>query len=110
MAHSTAGQSAIHTNNDCSRRKIAIFPFFIYFAKRLVVQLCRCKPLLLLLRNHICLKRFATKSLKGGTVKEKFKCPWCGTNFRNGRQLDTHAKDHYSKQLSLAFAILCQNP
>jgi hypothetical protein len=27
-----------------------------------------------------------------------FKCPWCGTDFQNGRDLDTHARDHYAKR------------
>ncbi|MFB3889544.1 MAG: hypothetical protein ACE14S_08635 [Candidatus Bathyarchaeia archaeon] len=28
-------------------------------------------------------------------MKAEFKCPWCGNSFRNGRDLDAHAKSHY---------------
>jgi uncharacterized C2H2 Zn-finger protein len=30
-------------------------------------------------------------------MKFEFKCPWCGTDFQNGKDLDLHARDHYSK-------------
>jgi len=30
-------------------------------------------------------------------MKYEFKCPWCGTNFENGKDLDAHARDHYAK-------------
>ena len=30
-------------------------------------------------------------------MKAQFKCPWCGTAFENGKELDLHARDHYSK-------------
>jgi uncharacterized protein (DUF2225 family) len=28
-------------------------------------------------------------------VKKKFRCPWCGTNFQTGQELDAHARIHY---------------
>jgi hypothetical protein len=27
----------------------------------------------------------------------KFKCPWCGTDFEDGKELDSHAREHYLK-------------
>jgi uncharacterized protein (DUF2225 family) len=32
-------------------------------------------------------------------VMEELKCPWCGTNFQNARELDMHARNHYYKEL-----------
>jgi len=32
-------------------------------------------------------------------VKEELKCPWCDANFEDTRELDTHARKHYSKEL-----------
>jgi len=28
-------------------------------------------------------------------MKLKYKCPWCGCDFGNGKELDDHAKQHY---------------
>jgi len=33
-------------------------------------------------------------------MKAEFKCPWCGSDFRNGKNLDTHAREHYKVNLA----------
>ena len=35
-------------------------------------------------------------------MKVEFKCPWCGTDFQNGKELDTHAKKHYREATILS--------
>jgi len=32
--------------------------------------------------------------------EEEFECPWCGTHFKDGRELDLHAKNHYVKEVA----------
>jgi uncharacterized C2H2 Zn-finger protein len=32
--------------------------------------------------------------------EEELKCPWCGTNFQDAKELDVHARNHYSKELN----------
>ena len=29
-------------------------------------------------------------------MKIEFKCPWCGIDFQNRKELDSHARDHYA--------------
>jgi uncharacterized C2H2 Zn-finger protein len=30
-------------------------------------------------------------------LKVEYKCPWCGTVFQNGKDLDAHAREHYAE-------------
>ena len=30
-------------------------------------------------------------------TKAEYKCPWCGSDFQNGKDLDAHAREHYAK-------------
>ncbi len=30
-------------------------------------------------------------------MKIRFKCPWCGNDFHNGKALDLYARNHYAK-------------
>jgi hypothetical protein len=32
-------------------------------------------------------------------MKEELKCPWCGINFEDAKELDEHARNHYTKEL-----------
>jgi hypothetical protein len=32
-------------------------------------------------------------------VKEELKCPWCGGNSEDAKELDEHARNHYAKEL-----------
>jgi protein-disulfide isomerase len=32
-------------------------------------------------------------------VTEELKCPWCGTDFEDVKQLEEHARHHYVKEL-----------
>jgi uncharacterized C2H2 Zn-finger protein len=32
-------------------------------------------------------------------MKAEFKCPWCGNGFQNGKDLDTHARGHYTNPI-----------
>jgi hypothetical protein len=32
-------------------------------------------------------------------LKAEYKCPWCGTNFQNGKDLDAHARKHYTSAI-----------
>jgi len=43
-------------------------------------------------------------------VKEELKCPWCGTNFQNAKELAAHARDHYSKELIAQVFYFRKNP
>jgi hypothetical protein len=33
-------------------------------------------------------------------VKEELKCPWWDTSFQDAKELDKHARNHYSKELN----------
>jgi uncharacterized C2H2 Zn-finger protein len=37
------------------------------------------------------------KSLWVMVVKEELRCPWCGSNFEDTKELDMHARNHYVK-------------
>ena len=32
-------------------------------------------------------------------MKIQLKCPWCGTEFDNGKDLNNHAKSHYAETI-----------
>jgi uncharacterized C2H2 Zn-finger protein len=36
---------------------------------------------------------------------EELKCPWCGTNFQNAKELDIHARKHYCKESIASFSF-----
>jgi hypothetical protein len=33
-------------------------------------------------------------------MKPELKCPWCGSNFGNKRDLESHARNHYAKAVA----------
>jgi len=35
-----------------------------------------------------------------GDGVEELKCPWCGSNFHNAKELDIHARNHYCKEIT----------
>jgi uncharacterized C2H2 Zn-finger protein len=35
-----------------------------------------------------------------GDGVEELKCPWCGINFQNAKELDNHARNHYCKEIT----------
>jgi hypothetical protein len=44
-------------------------------------------------------KACRARSFKGDEGERRIKVPWCGTNFQEAKELDAHARNHYSKEL-----------
>lgn len=52
--------------------------------------------------THIDLKHEISDLITGEKVPIKdFECPWCGTQFEEGKELEAHAKNHYVKGVAV---------
>jgi uncharacterized protein (UPF0212 family) len=65
----------------------------------LLVSVAVLKALVVTLAQSHTLKAYHDYNYLQVIVVEELKCPWCGTNFENARELDVHARNHYCKEL-----------